>query len=386
MDFEHDIVVIGAGMAGASVAAHLAKRASVRLLEMEPQPGYHSTGRSAAVFFEYYGNNSVRALTRASREFFSSPGADFTATALLKPRPVLMIARTGQSDALSRFLESAAGATGIEVKSGPETRALHPLLRADDLLGGAYIRNSGDIEVHGLHQGYLRLLRSRSGALTTSAHVTHLERSRGIWTVSTVRDTFRAEVVVNAAGPWAGQVGRLAGAIDVGLQPRKRTACLIKPPPEQMIEDWPMLVDADEEFYLKPDAGMLLLSPADETSCEPCDAQADDLDIAMAVERIERATTLNVTRVTHKWAGLRSFVQDRSPVVGFDPIQSGFFWHVALGGYGIQTAPALSRTAAALAMGRPIDDDLLEFGITEAALSPSRLARNTTSDIAPNQP
>jgi D-arginine dehydrogenase len=381
MHFEHDIVVIGAGMAGASVAAHLAKHASVRLLEMEPQPGYHSTGRSAAVFFEHYGNNAVRALTRASREFFSSPGADFSAIALLKPRPVLMIARTGQSDALSGFLEAAAGATGIEVKTGTETRALHPLLRSDGLLGGAYISNSGDIEVHGLHQGYLRLLQSRRGALTTGAQVTHLERSRGIWTVSTVRDTFRAEVVVNAAGPWAGQVGKLADAIDVGLQPRKRTACLIKPPPDQMIEDWPMLVDAGEEFYLKPDAGMLLLSPADETSCEPCDAQADDLDIAMAVDRIERATTLNVTRVTHKWAGLRSFVQDRSPVVGFDPIQPGFFWHAALGGYGIQTAPALSRTAAALAMRMPIDDDLLEFGITEAALSPSRLVRNSSLEL-----
>ena len=381
MHFEHDIVVIGAGMAGASVAAHLAKHASVRLLEMEPQPGYHSTGRSAAVFFEHYGNNAVRALTRASREFFSSPGADFSAIALLKPRPVLMIARTGQSDALSGFLEAAAGATGIEVKTGTETRALHPLLRSDGLLGGAYISNSGDIEVHGLHQGYLRLLQSRRGALTTGAQVTHLERSCGIWTVSTVRDTFRAEVVVNAAGPWAGQVGKLADAIDVGLQPRKRTACLIKPPPDQMIEDWPMLVDAGEEFYLKPDAGMLLLSPADETSCEPCDAQADDLDIAMAVDRIERATTLNVTRVTHKWAGLRSFVKDRSPVVGFDPIQPGFFWHAALGGYGIQTAPALSRTAAALAMRKPIDDDLLEFGITEAALSPSRLVRNSSLEL-----
>jgi D-arginine dehydrogenase len=159
----------------------------------------------------------------------------------------------------------------------------------------------------------------------------------------------------------------------VGLQPRKRTACLIKPPPDHNIHEWPMLVDADEEFYLKPDAGMLLLSPADETHSDPCDAQADELDIAIAVDRIERATTLNVTRVTHKWAGLRSFVEDCSPVVGFDPRQPEFFWHAALGGYGIQTAPALSRAAAALAMGRPIDDDLLEFGITEAALSPARL-------------
>jgi D-arginine dehydrogenase len=252
------------------------------------------------------------------------------------------------------------------------------------LWGGAYIKNSGDIEVHELHQGYLRLLQSRRGTLTTGAQVIHLERNRGTWTASTASDTFRAEMIVNAAGPWADQVGKLAGALNVGLQPRKRTACLIKPPPEHLIQDWPMLVDADEEFYLKPDAGMLLLSPADETACDPCDAQADDLDIAIAVDRIERATTLEVTRVTHKWAGLRSFVHDRSPVVGFDPVQPEFFWHAALGGYGIQTAPALSRAAAALAMGRSIDEDLLEFGITETALSPSRLAQDTTSRIEPH--
>jgi D-arginine dehydrogenase len=377
--FEHDIIVIGAGMAGASIAAHLAEHASVGLLEMEPQPGYHSTGRSAAVFFEYYGNDTVRGLTRASRSFFDSPGIDFAVASLLRPRAVLLVARTSQSGTLSRFLES--GGKGVEAKTGGETRALHPLLRSDDLLGGAYVKDSGDIEVHGLHQGYLRLLQSRRGILTTRAQVTHLERTRGTWTVSTERDTFRAEMVVNAAGPWAGQIGRLAGAIDIGLQPQKRTACLIKPPPGHLIQDWPMLVDADEQFYLKPDAGMLLLSPAEETSCDPCDAQADEIDIAIAVDRIERATTLDVSRVTHKWAGLRSFVSDRSPVVGFDPLQPEFFWHAALGGYGIQTAPALSRAAAAIAMGRPMDEDILECGVSESALSPSRLYRHSVSRV-----
>ncbi len=374
MIFEHDIVVIGAGMAGASIAAHLAEHASVRLLEMEPKPGYHSTGRSAAVFSESYGNDTVRALTRASREFFFSPDPAFTASALIKPRAILVMARSGQADALSRFIASAVAADRIEMKSAQQAQALHPLLRLDDLWGGAYIRSAGDIEVHELHQGYLRLFRSRRGTLTTEAQVTRLESTGASWSVATAGDTFRAEVVVNAAGPWAGEIGRLAGAINVGLQPRKRTACLIKPPPDCMVQDWPMLVDAEEKFYLKPDAGMLLLSPADETPCDPCDAQPDEIDIALAVDRIERATTLKVTRVTHKWAGIRSFVTDRSPVVGFDPQQPKFFWHAALGGYGIQTAPALSRAAAALVMGRTIEDALLSFGVTAAALSPSRLA------------
>jgi D-arginine dehydrogenase len=380
MIFEHDIVVIGAGMAGASIAAHLAEHASVRLLEMESTPGYHSTGRSAAVFSECYGNDTVRALTRASRKFFYSPDRDFTAEDLIKPRAILLVARTNQTETLSRFLASAVAADGIEVKTAQEAQALHPLLRSEDLWAGAYIKNAGDIEVHALHQGYLRLLTSRRGALTTGAQVTRLERDRGCWSVTTPRDTFRAEVVVNAAGPWAGEIGNLAGAINVGLQPRKRTACLIKPPSGHRVQEWPMLVDADEEFYLKPDAGMLLLSPADETMCAPSDVQPDELDIALAVDRIERATTLNVTRVTHKWAGIRSFVTDRSPVVGFDPRQPEFFWHAALGGYGIQTAPALSRAAAALVMGRSIEDDLLAFGITEVALSPSRLTHDSAND------
>jgi D-arginine dehydrogenase len=377
MIFDNDIVVIGAGMAGASIAAHLAEHASVRLLEMEPRPGYHSTGRSAAVFSESYGNDTVQALTRASREFFYSPDPSFTAADLIKPRAILLIARTNQTAALSRFLASAVAVNGIEVKTAQEARSLHPLLRADDLWGAAYIKNAGDIEVHELHQGYLRLFQSRRGILTTGAQVTHLERSRGTWSVLTASDTFRAEIIVNAAGPWAGEIGRLAGTVNVGLQPRKRTACLIKAPPGYAVQEWPMLIDAEESFYLKPDAGMLLLSPADETMCDPCDVQPDEMDIAIAVDRIERATTLNVTRVTHKWAGIRSFVTDRSPVVGFDPRQPEFFWHAALGGYGIQTAPALSRVAAALVMGRSIEDDLLSFGITEVALSPSRLTHSS---------
>ena len=380
MIFEHDVVVIGAGMAGASIAAHLAEHCAVRLLEMEPKPGYHSTGRSAAVFAETYGNPTIRALTRASREFFYSPDPQFTAADLIKPRAILLIARTDQTEALSRFLAAAVEVEGIEVKTAQEARALHPLLRLDDLWGGAYISNAGDIEVHELHQGYLRLLRSRRGILTTQAQVTNLERNGGSWSVTTAHDTYRAQIIVNAAGPWAGELGILAGAINAGLEPRKRTACLIKPPPGHMLQDWPMLADAEEKFYLKPDAGMLLLSPADETLCDPCDIQPDEMDIALAVDRIERATTLDVTRVTHKWAGIRSFVADRSPVVGFDPRQAGFFWHAALGGYGIQTAPALSRAAAALAMGRPIGEDLLSFGITAAALSPSRLERASAPD------
>jgi len=373
MLIEHDIVVIGGGMAGASVAAHLAQHASVRLLEMEPQPGYHSTGRSAALFAESYGNATVRALTRASRAFFHSPPSSFCSTALLKPRAVLTIARTGQEAALEGFHASMVPGDEMERPSIGAALELWPLLRPEGLVGAAYTRNSADIEVHELQQSYLRLLLARKGVLSTRSEVIGLERDGATWSVRTAQDTLRARIVVNAAGAWAGQIGRLAGAIDIGLQPLRRTACLIDQPAGYGADKWPMLLDVEEQFYAKPDAGMLLLSPADETLTQPCDAQADELDIAVAVDRLEQATTLAVNRVTHRWAGLRSFVEDRSPVVGYDPRVPGFFWHAALGGYGIQTAPALSRVAADLVLGRAMDQDVLAQGVVLKALAPDRL-------------
>jgi D-arginine dehydrogenase len=376
MTVEYDFVVIGGGMAGASIAAHLSEHASVRLLEMEPQPGYHSTGRSAALFAEFYGKEIIRALTRASRSFFYSPPPSFCNAPLVKPRAVLVAARAGQAAALDRFCNSMVG-HALELKSPGEALELWPMLRPDDLIGAAFSRNSADIEVHELQSGYMRLLQARKGIATMRAEVIGIQRNAAGWHVTTANETIRARAIVNAAGAWAGEIARLAGATDVELQPLRRTACLIERPAGQNTDHWPMLVDAEELFYVKPDAGMLLLSPADETFTPPCDAQPEELDIAIAVDRLERATTLDVKRVVHKWAGLRSFVEDRSPVVGYDPRQPGFFWMAALGGYGIQTAPALSRFAASLALGKHIDDDLQAQGITASALSPDRITVET---------
>jgi len=233
--------------------------------------------------------------------------------------------------------------------------------------------------VHELHQGYLRLFKARGGAVSATAKAIGIERAGAGWQVATARETIRTGIVVNAAGAWAGEIGRLAGALDIGLQPLKRTVCLLDPPAGAHSDSWPMLVDVDDQFYLKPDAGKLLLSPVDETPSPPCDAQPDEMDIAIAIDRIEHATTLKIRHVAHKWAGLRSFVRDQSPVVGYDPIQPGFFWLAALGGYGIQTAPALGRLAAALALAMPPDEGLLAFGIDPALLLPDRL-------LAPERP
>lgn len=370
---DSDFIVIGAGIAGASVAALLAKDATVILLEREDHPGVHSTGRSAALFSAIYGNETVRALSRASRAFFAEPPADFCTTALIKPRGSLFLASEAQIERLDGFAALPDIAPMTQRLSAAETIALCPALRSDYIAGGLLEPQSTDIEVHELHQGYLRLFKQREGTLITETGVEGLERIDGGWTVHAGSRRSRAPVVVNAAGAWADAVAALAGIAPIGLQPYRRTAVLVEPPEGAVIEHWPMMIDIDEQFYVKPDAGLLLVSPADETPMGPCDAQPEELDIATAIYRAEEAMTLNVRRTRRSWAGLRSFVADRTPVVGFDPAADGFFWLAGQGGYGIQTAPALARAAAALARRRDLPADLTAEGVRPAAIAPDRL-------------
>jgi D-arginine dehydrogenase len=373
-DHSCDFLVIGCGMAGAAIASHLARQASVLVLEMEDQPGYHSTGRSAALFSENYGNATIRSLSRASRDFLRSPPPGFCEAPLLKPRTVLMFARSSQRAAFEQMLKSAASPAGsLDHVSAQAALELAGILRPEGLLGGLLDRNAADIEVHELHRGYIKALKHRGGAIKLGACVTDLRRDAGKWLVRCGEESFRADVVVNAAGAWAGRVARIAAAQDIQLQPRRRTAALIDPPPGATPERWPFIVDVKEQIYVKPDAGLLLFSPADETPVDPCDAQPEDLDVAIAVERLQSETTLEVHRIRRKWAGLRSFVPDRSPVIGYDHIQPGFFWVAALGGYGIQTAPALSELAAGLALHDRAELRLAELQLSLNDLSPLRL-------------
>jgi D-arginine dehydrogenase len=370
----YDFAVIGGGIAGCSVASHLSAKASVCLLEMEGQHGYHSTGRSAAVFSEAYGNETVRALTRASRRFFYDPPPFFCSAGLVSQRSVLLIAQRGQEEGFAAYTRLSATPDYFHPISIAEACERHPLLKPENLACAAITPNAADIDVNELQQGFLKLLRSAGGEALAATKVLSLERVRDVWHIITNSGLLRAKVVVNASGAWAGEIGRLAGAQEIDLRPLRRTVLLVAPPQNSNPATWPMLLDAEDKFYLKPDAGKLLVSPVDEIPSEPCDAQPDELDIAIAIDRLESVTSLQVRRVLHKWAGLRSFVEDRSPVVGYDEMRPGFFWLAALGGFGIQTAPALGEIAAALALQMPLNDGLTKFGINASEFSPARLA------------
>jgi D-arginine dehydrogenase len=367
-----DVIVIGAGIAGASVAAHLAETRRVVLLEREDRAGYHSTGRSAALFTEIYGNTVIRALTRASRKFLFDPPAGFAEGPLTRRRGCLYIASQSQLPALQAFASLPDVAPATRPLEVHEAHALCPILRKGYVAAALFEPDSADIDVSALHQGYLRLFRRRSGRLVTNAPVEALERGAGDWTVHAALERFTAPLLINAAGAWADEVAGLAGLARVGLQPRRRTAVLVDAPPGMDVGRWPFVNDAEEQFYFKPEAGALFLSPADETPVEPSDVQPEEWDIAAAVERVAAVTTLKITRLKARWAGLRTFAPDRTPVAGFSAEAPGFFWLAGQGGYGIQTAPALSRVAAALILEAPLPADLQALDVELPALSPAR--------------
>ncbi len=374
-----DFLVVGAGMAGASAAYELAAHGSVLVLEREPQPGYHSTGRSAALYTQTYGHPVVRALTVASWDFYTAPPEGFTEHPLLTPRGVLLIGRPDQTAALDEaFAEGRRLTPSVERFDAAGALARAPFLRADYVAGAVWEPDAMDIDVHAIHTGYLRGLKARGGRVATDAGVQAVERRDGLWVATTPAGVFAAPVLVNAAGAWADALAQLAGVRPIGLVPKRRTAITFDPvfadPADaEGLNGWPMVIDVDEQFYVKPDAGRLLLSPADETPVEPCDVQPEELDIAVAIDRMEQAARFSVRRIAHKWAGLRSFVADKVPVAGFDGEAPGFFWLAGQGGYGIQTAPAMGRTAAALATGGALPPEVAALGVGAADLTPSRL-------------
>ena len=365
---------MGGGIAGAGAAYELAAFASVIVLEREPHCGYHATGRSAASFTENYGSSVVRRLAIASRAFLQGPPPSFSDYPLVQPRGMITIAREDQLQQLQSELEHGQRLVpSLHRIDAADAIARVPVLRREYVAGAFVEPNCLEVDVHGLHQGFLRAARARGARIVVNAGTEAIERVGGSWKVTTEAGTFRTSTIINAGGAWADAVAEQAGVRALGLQPKRRTAFNVPVPSGVDIAGWPLVNDVAEEFYFKPDAGRLLVSPADATPSPAVDASPEDLDVATGIERLERATTLNVRHVSRAWAGLRTFAADGSPVVGFDDAVEGFFWLAGQGGYGIKTAPALSRACATLLLERRLPEDLVELGIEAAELAPTRL-------------
>lgn len=371
---ETDVLIVGAGMAGASAAYFLAPHKRVMLLERESQPGYHATGRSAAMYSETYGNATVRAITTASKAFYQNPPAGFSEYPLMSPRGSLMVGNADDEADLRQALHNMqALVPSIEWWTQADILQLVPVLHPEAAVYGVYEPDATDLDVHAIHQGFLRGAKAAGAQLVCDAAVDQISFEAGQWCVTTSAGRFCAPVLVNAAGAWCDEMAALAGVKPVGLVPKRRTALTCDAPAGCDISGWPLVMDAQESFYFKPDAGMLLVSPANEDPVGPQDVQPEELDVAIAVDRVETATSLQIRQVRRKWAGLRSFVSDRSPVVGFAPDAPGFFWLAGQGGYGIQTAPAMGELVAALVQGLPVPAAMAQYGVRALDLAPGRL-------------
>lgn len=372
-----DAAIVGAGIAGASFAHELAADARVLLLERETQPGHHSTGRSAAMFMESYGAPQARALTRASRVFYSATPAGFSETPILSPRGVFYVARQGQEEALARLFDELRG-TGTEVhRIGPtEVLARVPVLRNEGLLGAIAEPDAMDIDVHALHQGFLRRFKRRGGTLWCDAELRRADIAGGHWDVAVADGrAARCRTLINAAGAWADEVAQRCGALPLGLQPKRRSAFTFAPPATVDVRNWPTVADVGEAWYFKPDAGQLLGSPANADPVAAHDVVPEELDIATGIAGIEAATTMTIRRPTRTWAGLRTFAPDGELVIGWDAQRTAFFWLAGQGGYGIQSAAGAAMLAGALWRGALLPEPLRAQGVATRAMDPARLSR-----------
>ena len=365
-----DFVVIGGGIAGVSAAAHLAPYGSVVVLEAETTLAFHTTGRSAALFILNYGARGFRPLAKASQAFLESPPGESTDAPLLTERGLLWVASAEQLPNLRAMAaDEIAGAPSVLI-DGAQVADLVPAMRRDVIAGGLLEPSAKDIDVAGLHQAFVRILRSHGGEIRTSSPVTDLSRTGSGWSVTTRGDIINCEVVVNASGAWGDEVAALADIEPVGLTPMRRTAFMV--PGDESYSGWPMVVDANQSFYFKADGSQILCSLGEEEPSPPTDPRPRMEDVALAIERINQATTLGVRTVNSEWTGLRTFTPDRDLVAGEEPTAPGFFWLVGQGGTGIQTAPAYGSLLASLVVGEELHSELVASGVDPSATDPSR--------------
>jgi len=362
MSQHYDVIIVGAGVAGLSAAYFLSSRASVLVLERESQPAYHSSGRSAALYIEGYENTAVSDLTSRSGAFVNTPPENFAQSALLHDRGGLTLAGPGDERGLVKYLARWQPLCPHLCAVTPhEARELTPVVKQDWLIGAAYDPAWKSIDVHELLMGYQRGIRHNGGIIETKAEVTQLTQGQN-WNVTAADAQYTTPCLVNAAGSWATNIAQLAGLAGVALQPMRRTGVIIAAPPN--VQNYPAAHTIQGDVYFKPESPGLMVSPADETHSEPTDAQPEELDIAIALDRFQAMVDHPVERVMHSWAGLRTFAPDRRPVIGFDPRADGFCWVAGQGGFGVQTSPALGAIVA---------DHILDDVVLDPEISVDRL-------------
>jgi len=372
---EFDVAIVGAGVVGAALAWRLAPHRRVVVLERESLPGYHSTGRSAAHYTDVIGGAVVQALSEETRRFLDAPPAGFTEVPLLTSMPALLL--VGRDTEHAHFDEAALGHImgRLLYRIDPEACLDHcPVIRPARLSHGLYEPTAAAMDVHAIHGGYIAGARRAGATFVVDAEVQGLARRDGVWRIETRGGRFAAPIVANCSGAWGDRLAGLAGIAPLGLQPCRRTAFTFRGPEDMDSSTWPLIGDDGESFYMKPEAGLLMGSLADETPSEPCDAQPEEIDLAQAAENIMAWTTLSIRRFEKRWAGLRSFLPDRLPAAGWDARAEGFFWDIGQGGAGIQTSAALSAYAASVILDTAVPQALAAAGIDERTLSPARFS------------
>ena len=370
-----DFLVIGAGISGAAAAYELAPHGKVIVIEAESAPGYHSTGRSAALYTKNFGSPTVRAFNGASLPFLSAPPPGFAEHPLLTPRGALTIGRADQQREIEEQVALGAADGSIIELSQAEALRRAPHLKPEAVAFAAYEDGVMDMDVAAIHQGFLRGLKARGGTVACDAGVTALDRRNGAWQAETPAGAFTAPIVINAAGAWADNVAALAGAKPVGLVPKRRTAIIVELPNGTDTRGWPAVDEVGYGCYCKPETGRVMASPADATPVEPCDVQPEDLDVAIIADWLERSTLIPVRRIARRWAGLRCFVADDGPVCGFDDEADGFFWLCGQGGYGIMMASSLGRATASLIERGELPADIAATGVAPSDIRPERTRR-----------
>ena len=370
----YDFIVIGAGIAGASAAFELAKSSQVLLIEAESQAGYHSSGRSAALFTRNYGSVLVRKVNALSEPFFQEPPKGFVDEPLIRPRGALAVAGPGDEAELNAVLALSTDKDPVVEMQTSDAVAMVPFLRGERVARAVFEAGVTDIEVATMLHAYLKGFKKRGGQFATDNPIKALRHGSGCWTVSTHKNTYKTKAIINAAGAWADEVGALAGASHIGLVAKRRTAIIVEATPGYDVGKLPC-IDFTNGVYIKPDSGNLMASPGDAIPTTPQDVQAEEIDVAVLADWIQKETLLPVTRVSHRWAGLRSFVADDGPIVGYDALVPDFCWLAGQGGYGIMMAPALARAAASICVSQKLPSDFVKSGISLDELGPKRLIK-----------